>query len=178
MDETYAGVTERGVIGRQTKTKAAVMIAPEAAGAEIGRIRMSPVSDVSAHSLERCVQKSISVGSVVYTEGWRGYSGLKRHGYQHRSKEYRSQRGSSPRGLASRLSGLLSPETLMIGETVGGLSHVRLAYHFNEFMSRFNRRLSRAQGMLFYRLLQHALPTELVPYKKLVGGRHLHVNNR
>ena len=120
MDETYASGTERRVIGRQTKTKAAVMIAAEAAGAEIRRIRMSQVPDVSVQSLERCNQRSISVGSVVYTDGWQGYGGLKRHGYQHRSKEYRSQRGSSPRGLASRLSGRLSPETLMIGDTAGG----------------------------------------------------------
>jgi hypothetical protein len=76
IDETYAGGIERGVIGRQTKTKAAVMIAAEAAGAEIGRIQMSKVPDVSAHSLERFVQKWISVGSVVYTNDWRGYSGL------------------------------------------------------------------------------------------------------
>ena len=62
----YVVGVERGVIGRQTKTKAVVVIAAEVAGAEIGRIRMSQVPDVSAHSLERCVQKSISVGSVVY----------------------------------------------------------------------------------------------------------------
>jgi hypothetical protein len=56
IDETYVVEIEWGVIGRQSKTKAVVVIAAEAAGAEIGRIRMSPVSDVSASSLERCVQ--------------------------------------------------------------------------------------------------------------------------
>jgi hypothetical protein len=70
IDETYAGGT-------------AVMIAAEAAGAEIGRIRMSPVSDVSASSLEKCVQAAISEGSVVHIDGWQGYSDLKRHGYQY-----------------------------------------------------------------------------------------------
>jgi hypothetical protein len=45
-------------------------------------------------------------------------------------------------------------------------------------MFRFNRRISQAQGMLFYRLLQHALPIGTVPYKKLTDGRHLNENNR
>ena len=85
MDETYAGGIEEG--HRQaTKTKTVVVIAAEAAGAESRRIQMSQVPDVSAHSFERCVQKSISVRSVVYTDGWRGYSGLKRHGYQYLPK--------------------------------------------------------------------------------------------
>jgi transposase-like protein len=85
-DETYVGRVERGVIGRQTKTKAIVVIAAEVAGAGIGRIRMSPVPDVSARSLGRSVRAAISDSSVVHTDGWRGYSGLKRRGYQHRPK--------------------------------------------------------------------------------------------
>ena len=34
-----------------------------------------------------------------------------------------------------------------------------------------NRRLSKARGLLFYRLLQQAVQLEPVPYKKLVGGK-------
>jgi hypothetical protein len=62
------------------------MIDAEAAGAEIRRIRMSPVSDVSASSLEKCVQAAISEGSVVHIDGWQGYSDLKRRGYQYLPK--------------------------------------------------------------------------------------------
>ena len=63
-----------------------MVIAAEVAGTGIGRIRMSPVPDVAARSLERCVRAAISEGSVVHIDGWRRYSGLKRRGYQHRPK--------------------------------------------------------------------------------------------
>ncbi|MGN6332830.1 MAG: IS1595 family transposase, partial [Motilibacteraceae bacterium] len=34
----------------------------------------------------------------------------------------------------------------------------------------FNRRRSKARGMLFYRLLQQAVDTDPHPLKELVGG--------
>jgi hypothetical protein len=43
-------------------------------------------------------------------------------------------------------------------------------YHFGEFTFRFNRRTSASRGKLFYRLLQHAVQIEPVPYKRLVGS--------
>lgn len=178
VDETYVGGVERGVIGRQTKTKAIVVIAAEVAGAGIGRIRMSPVPDVSARSLEGCVRAAISEGSVVHTDGWRGYSGLKRRGYEHRPKTIAASGDPAhvvmPR--VHRVASLL--KRWWLGTHQGAIRHAHLAYYLDEFTFRFNRRLSRARGMLFYRLLQQALLVEPVPYRKLVGGRHLNEHNR
>ena len=53
----------------------------------------------------------------------------------------------------------------------GAISASQLDYYLDEFTFRFNRRRSRARGLLFYRLLQQAVKLEPVPYKKLVGGR-------
>ena len=45
-----------------------------------------------------------------------------------------------------------------------------LDYYLDEFTFRFNRRRSRARGLLFYRLLQNAVQVDPVPYRRLVGG--------
>ena len=50
------------------------------------------------------------------------------------------------------------------------LSHHHLPYYLDEFTFRFNRRNSRARGMLFYRLLQQAVDTDPHPLKELIGG--------
>ena len=46
-----------------------------------------------------------------------------------------------------------------------------LDYYLDEFTFRFNRRRSRARGLLFYRLLQQAVVVATVPYNRLVGGK-------
>lgn len=44
-----------------------------------------------------------------------------------------------------------------------------LGYYLNEFAFRFNRRVSRSRGLLFYRLLQQAMNTEPAPLPTLVA---------
>jgi hypothetical protein len=50
------------------------------------------------------------------------------------------------------------------------LSHRDLPYYLNEFTFRFNRRNSKARGMLFYRLLQQAVDTDPHPLNELIHG--------
>lgn len=42
----------------------------------------------------------------------------------------------------------------IMGTPPGGIQHQHLDYYLNEFCFRFNRRNSKAHGMLFYRLAQ------------------------
>ena len=51
VDETYIGGPEEGMRGRQTATKAIVVVAAEKNGSGIGRIRLQRVMDVSGNSL-------------------------------------------------------------------------------------------------------------------------------
>ena len=57
--------------------------------------------------------------------------------------------------------------------TVGTLhyrvSRQHMPYYLDEFTFRFNRRTSKARGMLFYRLLQQAVDTDPHPLKDLIG---------
>ena len=56
------------------------------------------------------------------------------------------------------------------GRTRGGVHREQLDYYLDEFTFRFNRCTSRHRGLLFYRLLQHAMQVEPIPYAKLVKG--------
>jgi hypothetical protein len=50
------------------------------------------------------------------------------------------------------------------------ISRQHLPYYLDEFTFRFNRRTSRARGLLFYRLLQQAAGTDPHPLSELIGG--------
>ena len=52
VDETMVGGLEEGVAGRQTESKALVVIAAQADGPGTGRIRMRVIEDASAASLQ------------------------------------------------------------------------------------------------------------------------------
>ena len=50
------------------------------------------------------------------------------------------------------------------------ISRQHLPYYLDEFTFRFNRRTSKARGLLFYRLLQQSVDTDPHPLKELIGG--------
>lgn len=53
----------------------------------------------------------------------------------------------------------------------GGVRPEQLDYYLDESTFRFNRRDSRARGLLFYRLLYQALRTPPHPYGEIARGR-------
>jgi transposase-like protein len=83
VDETYVGGPEEGMRGRETETKAIVAVAVEKSGRGIGRIRLRRIIDVSGDSLITFIKEAVTPGSTVHTDGWRGYSGLKKQSYEH-----------------------------------------------------------------------------------------------
>jgi transposase-like protein len=70
--------------GRQTETKALIVMAAEKDGKGIGSIRLRHIPDASASSLLPFVQDSIAPSSTVHIDGWLGYLPLKANGYPHR----------------------------------------------------------------------------------------------
>jgi transposase-like protein len=83
VDETYLGAAEEGVVGRGVQDKALIVIAAQADGKGIGRIRMRVIQHPSAASLHPFIKDCIEPGSTVHTDGWQGYAGLKTKGYEH-----------------------------------------------------------------------------------------------
>jgi len=133
---------------------------------------MARVHDASAASLISFVKSAVREGAVVRTDGWASYASLPRHGYRHRPTSLRAT------GLAAHLAmphvhhvaSLL--KRWWLGTYHGGIGEAHLDYYLDEFTFRFNRRTSRARGLLFYRLVQQAAQMEAVPYPRLRSGNH------
>jgi transposase-like protein len=170
VDETYVGGEEEGVRGRQTEEKAIVVVAAEQDGRGIGRIRLQRVPDVSSESLHGFIEKSVTAGSVVHTDGWKGYNNIAKKGYTHKVTII-SQSDDPAHKLMPRVHRVASLlKRWLLGTYQGAVSEKHLDYYLDEFTFRFNRRRSRARGLLFYRLLQNAVQVDPVPYRQLVGG--------
>jgi len=117
------------------------------------------------------VQAAACAGSVVHTDGWSGYSGLDGLGYDHRPRSISASNDPAhvvmPR--VHRVAALL--DRWWLGTHQGAISQRHLEYYLDEYTFRYNRRRSRARGMLFYRLLQQSVRIDPVPYKHLIGGK-------
>jgi transposase-like protein len=171
VDETYVGGAEIGVVGRKTFKKSIVAIAAEVRGHATGRIRMACVQDLSEESLVSFVVATVCEGAVVHTDGWRSYNGLVPLGYEHRPTNV-SASGDPAHVVMPRVHRVASLlERWWLGTYQGAIHAEHLDYYLDEFTFRFNRRTARARGLLFYRLLQHALNVDPVPYKALRGGK-------
>ena len=172
VDEMYVGGNEEDVRGRQTETKAIVAIAIEVLEPRgLGRVRLRRVADVSGASLIPFVCGVVAPGSVVHTDGWRGYNQLGRHGYRHKRSILASSDDPAHVVMPAvhRVASLL--KRWLLGTHQGAVSAKHLNYYLDEFTFRFNRRTSRARGLLFYRLVAQAVQVDPVHYKQLVGGK-------
>jgi len=174
VDETYVGgTTVGGKRGRGAEKKEIVAIAVEIRSPKgFGRVRMRHVSDVSGESLVPFVCDLVQPGSEILTDGWRGYNALGERGYT-RTKTVLSDT-ADPAHVAMpgvhRIASLL--KRWLLGTHQGGVSGRHLDYYLDEFTFRFNRRTSRARGLLFHRLMEQAATTGPTRYRDLVGGNH------
>jgi len=104
----------------------------------------------------------------VRTDGWQAYWTLPDRGYVHDRVVVR--RGEDPAHVAMpnvhRVASLL--KRWLLGTHQGAVKATHLQAYLDEFAFRFNRRRSRACGMLFYRLLEHAAIAEPIAYRQLV----------
>ncbi|MBA7698562.1 hypothetical protein ES703_107240 [subsurface metagenome] len=76
VDETYVGGEKPGKRVRGAEGKALVVISSQEDVNRIGRIRIQRVLDASGRSLEGAVQQAVEPGSVIRTDGWKGYNGI------------------------------------------------------------------------------------------------------
>lgn len=167
VDETYVGGLEEGAVGRGTKTKAIVAVTAEKEGKAVGRIRLACVPDVSSDSLLGFVEATVAPGSLVHTDGWVGYARLEDIGYRHRVTNLMGSRRPAHQLLprVHHVASLL--KRWLLGTHHGGVQVSHLPYYLDEFTFRFNRRRSRARGLLFHRLAQQAVAVDAVPLAQL-----------
>ncbi len=169
VDETYLGAVEAGAGRRHLRSKALVAIAAQIDGKGIGRIRLRRIPAASTSPLVAFVKHAVKPGSVVITDGWEAYAGLKQEGFKHRPRVISgsSKTASALLPRVRRVASLF--KRWLLGTHQGALSREQLDSYLDEFTYRFNRRTSRYRWKLFYRLVAQAVAVEPVPYSRLLA---------
>ena len=171
IDESLVGGVQQGGKRGRGAIKSVVVIAVEIKQPKgFGRVRMRHLPDASADSLQSFVRDVVVPGSVVCTDGWRGYSGLPDLSYLH--KITRLSDSGDPAHVSMpgvhRVASLL--KRWILGTHQGSVVPNHLQSYLEEFTFRFNRRTSGSRGLVFRRLLEQAIVTGPITEADVTGG--------
>ncbi len=155
-DEVFIGGEKPGKGGRGAAGKTLVLVmAQQVAPGKIGRIRLSRIADATMMTIHEALDEAVEPGSVVRTDGWRGYSNLDMIGYERVIVRKDAVVGKDVLPLVNRVASLL--KRWLLGTHQGAIRPSHLDYYLDEFTFRFNRRGSGSRGLLFYRLVEQAV---------------------
>ena len=168
VDECYIGSPEDKLRGRGNVDKTLVVIAAQEDGKGIGRIRFRQIPDASADTLNLFIRDSVVPGSVIHTDGWKGYSSVSSLGYTHEVTVLKGKKESASELLPRVHIVITLLKRWLAGTHQGAVSHKHLDYYLDEFTFRFNRRRSKNRGKLFYRLIQQAVAIEPVTLNNIL----------
>jgi transposase-like protein len=169
LDQSFVGGRATGKRG-PSSDKAPITIAVERDDrGRLGRVRLELADKPGGLDMIDFACDVVAPGATICTDGARMFTRLAGKGYIHRPTP-----GNTADDLDAVMPGPHLVSSLLKRWTVGTLhyrvSRQHLPYYLDEFTFRFNRRTSRARGMLFYRLLQQAVDTDPHPLKELIGG--------
>jgi len=168
VDQSFLGGRSTGKLG-PSSDKVPIMIAVECDDHErIGRIRLDVADAPATLELVDFACEVVQPGSTIRTDGAAMFRRLAKKGYTHEPAT-----GYSTPDRDTVMPGVHLVSSLLKRWTAGTL-HYRLSdkhlpYYLDEYTFRFNRRRSKARGMLFYRLLQQAVDTDPHPLTELIG---------
>ena len=170
VDEIHMGNIEAGGGRRHLESKALVVIAAQIDGKGIGRIRLRRIPAASPAHLITFVKHVVEPGSIVITDGWKAYAGLKQEGFKHRPRSINA-RGKTASALLPRVHQVaILLKRWLSGTHQRALPREQLDSYLDEFTFRFNRRTSRDRWKLFNKLVAQAVTIEPVSYSRLVPG--------
>lgn len=165
VDEAYWGGEEFGVRGRQSVDKALIIVAAEADGRGIGRIRLRHIPDTNRATLHGFIHQSIEPGSTVVTDGLQSYRELEGHVHD---RQIQKHQPTDAEHLLPRVHRVISfLKRWLLGTHQGAIAHKHFDDYLDEFTFRFNRRKSASRGKLFYRLAQQAVQVSPAPFDSL-----------
>lgn len=168
VDESFLGGPEPGVAGRGALGKVLFAAAVEREGARgLGRARLGVIPDASAASLRAFLLDNVEPGATVFTDGWTGYPGATKGLYTHRATSIAASGEPAHEALPAVHLVFSLVKRWLMGTMQGSVSPEHLQSYFDEWVFRFNRRRSRSRGLLFYRLMTHAIDGDPVPYADL-----------
>jgi len=166
VDETLVGGKKSGKRGRGAEGKRLVAIAIEVKIKGTGRVRMAVIKDASKKSLKKFITDNIEEGSIVITDGWKGYNGIDKKGYQHKiENETKLIDNEEILPNVHRIASLL--KRWLLGTHQNYIGDGYLEYYLDEYTFRYNRRKSNSRGLLFQRLIEQGVLSKPIGYKDI-----------
>lgn len=147
VDETYLGgqmknkrQPERLKLGRNRRGFGTIKQPVFGILCRKGKVYAEVVPGVEVKDLQPLIEKQVQKGSIICSDGWRGYTGLAAKGYVHRlvdhSKgEYSDHKGHHINGLEG-FWGYLKRKL----SAKGGVRKEKLPFYLGEYVWRYNHR--------------------------------------
>lgn len=179
VDETMIGGVKPGKRGRGAEGKLLVAVAVEQAQPEgFGRCRLKVIPNAQSSTLRSFLLDHVELGSTLITDGFSSYRGAAGSDYVHNPTPVKGSGKKAHELLPGvhRVASLV--KRWLLGTHQGSVEEDHLQAYLHEFTFRFNRRSSKARGMLFYRLLQQAVETAPTSFKELVVNPKPRVENK
>ena len=161
VDETYVGgrwINKRKSVKSRQKSKRGRGTGKQPVFGILcrnGRIWAELIDGVEAEDLQPLIEKRVEKGATVYSDTWRGYTGIAAKGYVHRlvnhsQNEYSNGKGSHINGLEG-FWGYLKRKLA----AKGGIRRSKLHLYLGEYVWRYNHKsLSlKEQENILYKLI-------------------------
>ena len=136
-----------------------------------GRLRLRLVPSRGAENLTAFVKGNVAKGAVVRTDGWQGYDGLAKLGYDHEAVVLEGDPKKAEAHLPMIHLAFSNLKTWLLG-THHGVSQQHLQAYLNEYVFRFNRRFypMTAFNSVLGLVVRAVPPT----YEELYSGKWVH----
>lgn len=169
IDETYIQTGKAGRGRGMGGEKAIIICAVEVKESKkdrlaSGRIRLRHIPDVSAEQIHSFVKDHIEKGSTIRTDGWKGYQGLSKYGYEHIVEIVGDPKEASKK--FPRVHRVFANLKAWLIGTHRYISKKHLQNYLNEYIFRFNRR--NIPQVAFNSLLKIAILSEPRTYEEFV----------
>lgn len=169
LDQSFLGGQSAGKKGGASDKEPITIAVERGAAGRLGRVRLELADKPGGLDMIDFACEVIAPGATIHTDGARMFTRLTDKGYiHHATPGYAAVDRDAVMPGPHLVSSLLKRWTA--GTLHYRLSAQHLPYYLDEFTFRFNRRTSKARGLLFYRLLQQAVDTDPHPLKDLIGG--------
>jgi len=169
LDQSFLGGQSKGRKGGSSDKVPVTIAVERAPRGRLGRVRLELADTRGGLDMIEFACQVVTPGATIHTDGARMFTRLADRGYAHHA---------TPGYKAADLDAVMPGPHLvssLLKRWIAGTLHYRLSYrhmpyYLDEFTFRFNRRNSRARGMLFYRLLQQAVDTDPHSLQDLIRG--------
>jgi transposase-like protein len=171
VDETYLGTRTRGGKRGRGAIKTPVMIGVELSDSyKPRRVRLERLERVDGAAALAFARRNIAPDATIRTDAASIYPVLASHGYQHWAVTVAHSDDDAHVAMPAvhRVASLL--KRWLMGTHQGAVQAHQLDAYLDEFAFRFNRRRAGHVGLLFHRLLQHAITHQPEPYTTIRGG--------